>query len=112
VDATYTKTDGGRYRVNLTVKVQKKHADSLGAEQKTPIDAPLPLGVFAKNVEVGAEEQEELYLRKHDLTNGEQTVTVTVDEKPARAGIDPYVILVDRDTDDNVTTVSKAESSD
>ncbi len=111
VDATYTETDDGRYRVDLTVKAQKKHADSLGAEQETPIDAPLPIGVFAKNAEVGAEEQEALYLQKHKLTNGEQAVTVTVDEKPAKAGIDPYVTLVDRDTDDNVTTVSKAEST-
>jgi len=112
VDATYTETDDGRYRVNLTVKAKKVHADSLGAEHETEIDAPLPIGVFAKNAEIGAEEQKELYLGKHTLTNGEQTVTVTVDEKPAKAGIDPYVTLVDRDTDDNVTTVSKAESTD
>jgi aminopeptidase N len=109
LDATYTKTDDGRYRVELTVKAQKKHADSLGTERETPIDAPLPIGVFAKDTEVGADEQKELYLRRHDLTSGKQTVTVTVDEKPAKAGIDPYVLLVDRDTDDNVTTVSKAE---
>jgi len=112
VDATYTETDDGRYRVELTVNAKKLQADSLGTEQETEIDAPLPIGVFAENAEVGADEQTELYLQKHDLTSGEQTVTVTVDEKPAKAGIDPYVVLVDRNTDDNLTTVSKAESTE
>ncbi|HKL88955.1 MAG TPA: hypothetical protein VJ884_08100, partial [Salinibacter sp.] len=112
VDATYTETNDGRYRVELTVNAKKLQADSLGTEQETEIDAPLPIGVFAENAEVGADEQTELYLQKHDLTSGEQTVTVTVDEKPAKAGIDPYVVLVDRNTDDNLTTVSKAESTE
>jgi len=112
VDATYTETDDGRYEVELTVNAKKLQADSLGTEQETALDAPLPIGVFAKEADVGAEEQKELYLRKHDLTSGEQTITVTVDEKPAKVGVDPYVILVDRNTDDNVTTVSKAESTE
>jgi aminopeptidase N len=111
VDATYTETEDGRYQVDITVKAKKLQADSLGTEQETSIDAPLPIGVFAEEAGVGADEQTELYLQKHDLTSGEQTVTVTVDEKPARAGIDPYVLLVDRNTDDNVTTVSKAETT-
>ena len=54
-------------------------------------------------------EQETLYLQKHTLTSGEQTITVTVDEEPARAGVDPYVTLVDRNTDDNVTDVTRGE---
>ena len=112
VDATYTETDDGQYRVELTVNAKKLQADSLGTEQETQLDAPLPIGVFAADADVGAEEQKELYLQKHDLTSGEQTVTITVDEKPARAGIDPYVTLVDRNTDDNVTSVSRADETE
>jgi ABC-2 type transport system permease protein len=32
---------------------------------------------------------------------------VTVDQQPARAGIDPYNKLIDRNPDDNVITVNK-----
>ncbi|MCS3650090.1 hypothetical protein GGP80_003019 [Salinibacter ruber] len=34
---------------------------------------------------------------------------MTVDEKPARAGVDPFTLLIDRETEDNMTTVTRAE---
>jgi hypothetical protein len=35
------------------------------------------------------------------------SLNVTVDERPIRAGIDPYNKLIDRDSDDNVKKVSE-----
>ena len=34
-----------------------------------------------------------LYVRKHRIRSGEQTITVTVPGRPAHAGIDPYHLL-------------------
>jgi ABC-type transport system involved in multi-copper enzyme maturation permease subunit len=109
VDATYTETDAGRYEVTLTVSATKRQADSLGTETEVPMNDPVAIGVFGTDAEVGDPEQETLYLQKHTLTSGEQTITVTVDEEPARAGVDPFVTLVDRNTDDNVTDVTRAK---
>ena len=109
VDATYTKLDDGKYRVDLTLDATKLQADSLGTEETVAFDAPVAIGVFATDADVGADEQETLYLRKHAIENGEQTISVTVDQKPARAGVDPFVTLIDRNTDDNVTTVTAAD---
>jgi ABC-2 type transport system permease protein len=43
-----------------------------------------------------------LYLKKHLITQpGKQTITVTVQEKPDGAGIDPYYLLIDTEPHDN-----------
>ena len=42
-----------------------------------------------------------LHLEKRMLPDGDSTITVTVDGKPAIAGIDPYNELIDRVPDDN-----------
>jgi aminopeptidase N len=111
-EATYTKTEDGRYRVNLTIEARKQQADSLGASPtEAPMDLPVEIGVFASDADVDADDQRTLYRKKHRLESGEQTITVVVDEKPARAGADPYTLLIDRETDDNLADVTKAESS-
>jgi hypothetical protein len=110
VEATYRPTDDGAYRVDLTVSAQKQQVDSLGGSAETvPMDDVVEIGVFARDAEVGADGQTTLYRRKHRLTDGEQTITVRVDEKPARVGVDPFTLLIDRETDDNLTAVTKAE---
>ena len=111
-EATYTKTEDGQYRVDLTIEARKQQADSLGASPtEAPMDLPVEIGVFASDADVDADDQRTLYRKKHRLESGEQTITVVVDEKPARAGADPYTLLIDRETDDNLTDVTKAESS-
>jgi ABC-2 type transport system permease protein len=48
-----------------------------------------------------------LAIEKHRLQSGENTVTLVVDGKPARGGIDPLDKLIDRDQSDNVVPVSQ-----
>ena len=49
-----------------------------------------------------SEENELLYLTKHKITEHMTTLEIIVDQKPSKAGIDPLLILIDRDGDDNV----------
>jgi hypothetical protein len=44
-------------------------------------------------------------LERHRIRRGEQTIRITVPNEPARAGIDPYRKLIDRQRDDNVIGV-------
>lgn len=106
------RTADGRYRVTLDITTRKVRADSLGNETEVTMNDWVDVGVFARDASVDAQEQRVLYLEKHRLESGEQSVTVTVDEKPARAGVDPYLKLIDRSSDDNVTTVDVSEASD
>jgi len=108
VKATYTDTDDGQYQVDLTLKAEKQQVDSLGGSpQPVPMDDVVEVGVFATEADVGAESQTTLYRGKHRLTGGKQTISVTVDEPPARAGVDPFTLLIDRETSDNLTSVTK-----
>ncbi|MEJ2004210.1 MAG: hypothetical protein P8X57_04430, partial [Cyclobacteriaceae bacterium] len=47
-----------------------------------------------------------IYLQKHKFTAEENTITITINEDPVRAGIDPINKLIDRNPDDNTKSVS------
>ena len=98
-------TETGAYRVTLEVDAYKVKADSVGHETRVPMDDLIEVGVFAE-AEDGEAHGEPLYLQKHRLHEGEQTITVTVSHRPARAGIDPYYKLIDRRTSDNVVDIT------
>jgi ABC-2 type transport system permease protein len=98
--ATYEEMEDEKYKVNLTVSTHKFRADSIGNQTEIPICDYVDIGVLGEN-------GEELYLKKHKLTRNESNIEVTVDKKPVRAGIDPYVILIDRERNDNLVEVKR-----
>jgi hypothetical protein len=63
------------------------------------------VGVFAANPKDGKELGAPLYLRKQRVRSGDATLRIVVDQPPARAGIDPYHKLIDRNSDDNTVAV-------
>jgi ABC-type transport system involved in multi-copper enzyme maturation permease subunit len=93
----------GEYQVTLTVGAKKVRADSVGRETEVPMDEWVEIGVFAAGE--GDALGEPLYLERHRIRRGEQTIRITVPREPARAGIDPYRKLIDRQRDDNVLAV-------
>jgi ABC-2 type transport system permease protein len=99
--------DSAGYRVTLTLEARKLYADSLGNEAEAPMNDWIDVGVFAANPDNPQELGEELYLRKHRLQAGEQSLTVEVASEPARAGVDPYHKLIDRNSDDNVVAARR-----
>jgi ABC-2 type transport system permease protein len=101
-------TAAGEYRVTLEVEAVKVRADSTGSETEVPMDDLVEIGVFAPAT--GGSVGEPLYLRRHRIQNGRQTITVTVGRQPARAGIDPYRKLIARDARDNLVDVEAPTS--
>jgi hypothetical protein len=57
--------------------------------------------VFAPAEEDGAL-SEPVYVQKHRIRSGEQTIMVTVPREPSDAGIDPYLLLINLERFDNV----------
>lgn len=90
----------------MTVKSDKYRADSLGKQKAVDLDDYVDVGVFAKS-EGDEELGDVLYLQKHHIDEPRETFTVTVDQKPRKAGFDPYLKLIDRNKDDNVKTLEK-----
>jgi len=91
------QTKAGAWRVTLDVQARKVVVDEAGVETEVPMDDWVEVGVFCAG---------ESYLQKHRIRSGTQTITVTVPQKPARAGIDPRHLLSDiGETDDNIKVV-------
>jgi aminopeptidase N len=106
--AEYTPREDGRYDVRLTVEAKKMRADGQGVETEIPIADFIDIGVFGEREVDGKRQETVLYLRKHRIDRGEMTFDLVVDEKPVRAGIDPWNKLIDRNSEDNVKRVEEA----
>jgi ABC-2 type transport system permease protein len=99
-EATYEPLDNGKYRVHVSVSAHKLRADELGNEVEIPIRDYVDIGVLG-------EDDGELYLNKHLIDKPDMEFTIIVDEKPVRAGIDPYHKLIDRLGADNTVKVAE-----
>ena len=103
--AAVERTGTGEYQVTLDVVAKKVTADSIGRETEVPMDDLVEIGVFPSGDGMGAP----LYLQRHRIRSGKQTISVTVPRQPGRAGIDPYRKLIDRERDNNVVDVQLAK---
>ncbi len=109
-EARAEPTGTGQYRVTLQVTATKVRADSIGRETEIPMNDLVEIGVFAGPQKDGTP-GEPLYLRRHRIRGGPQTITVTVPRAPTRAGIDPYRKLIGRDAGDNVVEVKQSAAT-
>ncbi len=95
--ATAQQTEAGAWQVTLDVRGRKVVVDEAGVETEVPMDDWMEVGVF---------DEGEPYLQRHRIGSGKQRITVTVPQKPARAGIDPRHLLSDLgETDNNIKAV-------
>jgi hypothetical protein len=107
--ATATPSENGAWRVTLEVDAHKTVQDSSGKEREAPIGEEIEIGIFAPPA-AGEVLGKPLYLMKQRIQPGTQTITVTVPEKPDRAGIDPYNLL-DWEEGDNIERVTVSPAS-
>ncbi|HJW06091.1 MAG TPA: hypothetical protein VJ527_06295, partial [Rhodanobacter sp.] len=105
VDATAKLLPGGKYEVTLKLHAGKVHVDGTGRETAAKPGIPIEVGVFAASTGDGRDGKP-LYLQKRLLPDGDSTLTVIVDGKPAVAGIDPYNELIDKVSGDNRRAVA------
>jgi len=106
--ASASRTAAGAWQVTLRLRARKVTVDPAGRETEVPMDEWIPIGVFVSGQ--GSEYGERLYLRSHRIRSGQQTITLTVPRKPAEAGIDPYLLLIDLERFDNVEAVETERS--
>jgi ABC-type transport system involved in multi-copper enzyme maturation permease subunit len=104
--ATSQKRADGKFDVTLRVSARKLYADGRGTEVAAPLDEPFEVGVFtAEPGRADFGDANVLSLERRRLHDGEQTFTVRVDREPTYAGVDPYNKRIDRNSEDNLSTV-------
>jgi ABC-2 type transport system permease protein len=104
LSATARKRADGKYDVTIHVDAKKFKADEKGAEHEVPLSDWIEIGAFAKPPQ-GKKYGETLYRNRVLMKSGPGTYTFTVDKAPDKAGIDPFLLLIDRIPDDNTKTV-------
>jgi len=72
------------------------------------LNEPLEIGVYT-------DEPKKLWsawtkLERIQVTEAEQTVSIIVDEKPTHIAIDPRRLMLERNIDDNVQTISQSSA--
>ena len=103
-EASYTKQDNGKYLVSMDIESYKMRADTIGNETKIAINDWIDIGVFSDD-----DEEILLFEKRVKINESEMTFTFEVDSLPAKAAIDPRMLLIDRVYKDNVKTVSESE---
>ncbi|MEP6834388.1 MAG: ABC transporter permease [Gemmatimonas sp.] len=101
---TSTKQSDGQYKVVITATARKMRADSLGTETEVAMNDLVDVGVFAE-AKRGTRIGEPISIRKVRVKTGTARYEFVVPTKPARAGIDPYNLLIDRSPGDNTREV-------
>jgi aminopeptidase N len=99
--AVATRQADGRYAVRIEVAARKARLDSLGTERDVPMDDVVDIGVFTGTPEALGKP----LLRRRMRLRGDTAFTVVVDAPPGAAGIDPDLVLIDRQRGDNVVAV-------
>lgn len=103
-EASYTKQDNGKYLVTMDIESYKMRADTIGNESKIAVDDWIDIGVFADD-----DEEILMYEKRVKIDKSEMTFTFEVDSLPAKAAIDPRMLLIDRVYKDNIKSVSEGE---
>lgn len=111
-EAVYRQRDDGKYVVEVTVAASKLEATGQGAEEEVPVSEWVDVGVFGEKGEGDPAEGKVLALEKRHLTEKETVVELVVDEKPVQAGVDPFNKLIDRNPEDNLTSIEAGSAAD
>jgi ABC-type transport system involved in multi-copper enzyme maturation permease subunit len=110
LDATAVKRPDGKYDVTINVETHKYKADAKGNETEVAMDDWIDIGAFAKP-EKGRKYGKTLYRDRVHVANNKSTYTFTTAELPDEAGIDPFLLLIDRLPDDNTKKVTLTSAS-
>lgn len=103
-DATFRQLEDGRYEITINVECRKFVADAKGKETEVEFQSDIEIGAFAAPAN-DSKFGDTLYRELVSAKTGMNTFTFVVDEEPDRAGIDPFLLLIDRMPSDNTKRV-------
>lgn len=89
-------------KLTLQIKAAKMTADGKGAETEQPLAEAIEIGAFTADPDDFAKDNQPLYLQRHSLQSGDNTIEIIVPASAAYVGVDPLIKLIDRDAADNI----------
>lgn len=92
-------------KLTLQIKAAKMTADGKGQETAQPLAEQIEIGAFSADPDEFSKDNKTLYLQKHQIKTGDNTIVITVPAGAAFVGIDPLIKLIDRDAADNVIKI-------
>jgi len=105
--AVAKKRPDGRYDLAVTVDAKKLYADGQGREKPAPMNETLDVGAFdIEPAKPGYSAKNVVAIEGRPIHSGVQTINLVVTRLPKFAGVDPYNTMIDRNSEDNVTTVA------
>ena len=101
LETTYRPLDDGKFEVTVKVECLKFEADDKGDQTEVPIDDWIDIGAFAKPAD---DERfgKTLYRERVRINSAKSTFQFVTEEQPALAGVDPFLLLIDRQPEDNL----------
>jgi ABC-2 type transport system permease protein len=92
--------------VTLDVHARKVVVDEAGLETQVMMNDWVEIGLYGPPLHWENALGSPLYVQRHRIRSGRQSITVALPDKPARGGIDPYHLLIDLEPRDNFARVT------
>jgi ABC-2 type transport system permease protein len=103
-DARVRELANGQWEVTIKVEAAKYRADELGKETSVALNDYIEIGAFGVPPK-GKTYGKTLYRERIKMQKPVAEYTFVVNEKPDKAGIDPFSLLIDRNPGDNLKQV-------
>jgi ABC-2 type transport system permease protein len=105
---TAVRRPDGRWDVTVPVEAGKAYADGQGRERRATLDEPIEIGLFAADpaVRSGFDRRDVLRMEPRRIRSGRQVLRFVTDRRPTHAGVDPYNLYIDRNSRDNLASVT------
>jgi aminopeptidase N len=98
---------GGRWEVTVPVEAKKFYAGGKGEQKEAPFDDAIEIGLFTAEPGAGAfDKKDVIHMRRQKVRSGKQVFRFVTERKPTHAGVDPYNFYIDRNSRDNVGSVT------
>jgi ABC-2 type transport system permease protein len=109
LSAEIRERDDGKFELTLELQVRKLYADGKGVETEAEkLDDWIEVGAYIEREVEGETIDEPLYLELHRFDASKSELTLVLDERPTKAGVDPRKLLIDRSPSDNTRSVEDA----
>tara|TARA_R110000868_G_scaffold304437_14_gene565180 strand:- start:20644 stop:24279 length:3636 start_codon:yes stop_codon:yes gene_type:complete len=96
--ADYEQLSENQYKVVVTIDFNKSKTDSLGTDKPTDLNDWIELGIYT---EVGNGEDSLINLEKYKIKEQQKVIELIVSQKPVKVVVDPHLLLIDKDINDN-----------
>ena len=92
-------------KTNQAKKITYQGSSNNKRISSLPLNDYVEIGIFGK-INIDEKNEKELYLKKHKVARINNKVSIIVDDKPLKVGVDPHFKLIDPNRTDNLRVLN------